>query len=284
VWFEIVVEVSAQHGEAVANFLIENGAPGIWSEDRSGHTLLTAHFANEPPLDSLRRFCADLGGDWLVLDPMSFSVRRIVEEDWAENWKLHFQPQLIGERLCICPSWASTTPPGRIAIVIDPGMAFGTGHHASTRSCLLLLESAVRQGHITRALDVGTGSGVLAIALAKLGVNAVLAVDNDPTARAIAAANVASNEVSANICIASTLDAVHGTFDLVTANLFANLLHELAPRLTRALRPSGLLICSGLLTADERALRNRYEALGLQVDDRYEEHAWVTLGLRRAPA
>jgi ribosomal protein L11 methyltransferase len=281
VWFEIAVDIPSQHGEAVANFLIENGAPGIRSEDRGGHTLLVAHFASAPPLDSLRRLCVDLGGDSWAADSMKVCVRRIAEEDWAENWKLHFQPQLVGERLCICPSWASTPPPGRIAVVIDPGMAFGTGHHASTRGCLLLLDSAVRRARITRGLDVGTGSGVLAIAMAKLGVMDVSAVDNDPTARAIAAANATANEVAPNICIAPTLDAVDGTFDLVAANLFANLLHELAPRLARALRASGLLICSGLLTADECALRSRYEALGLQVAERYQDQAWVTLGLRR---
>ncbi len=281
VWFEITVDVPVQHGEAVANFLIENGAPGIQSEDRGGHTSLIAHFANDPPLDSLRRFCADLGADSSLLSPMRISVRRIAEEDWAENWKLHLRPQLIGERLCICPSWASTPPPGRIAIIIDPGMAFGTGDHASTRGCLLLLESEVRRHRVARALDVGTGSGILAITLAKLGVTDVLAVDNDPTACAIAAANADSNNVSANIRVAATLDAARGTFDLVAANLFANLLCELAPRLASALRRSGLLICSGLLATDERALCSRYDALGLQVDERYEEHTWVTLGLRR---
>ncbi len=283
VWLEISVEVPGQYGEAVANFLIENGAPGIGLEERGDRTVLIAHFADDLPLASLRRFCADLLGDACGGQPAGIRVRRIAEEDWAENWKLHFPPQLVGERLCICPSW-TPAPPDRVTVVLDPGMAFGTGHHATTRGCLLLLEAAVRQGRIARALDVGTGSGVLAIALAKLGVREVSAIDTDPTARAVAEANVARNGVAGSVSVASTLDAVHGTFDLVTANLFATLLSELASRLTRALHPSGRLICSGFLVDDEPAVRGNYEAQGLQVGHRYEEHRWVTLAFKRREA
>ncbi len=284
VWLEITVEVPKQHGEALANFLIENGAPGIGMEEHGGRTVLIAHFADDPPLASLRRFCTDLLGDACGCGPAGIRVRRIAEEDWAENWKLHFPPQLVGDRLCICPSWTPVPPPDRVTVVLDPGMAFGTGHHATTRGCLLLLEAAVRQGRIARALDVGTGSGVLAIALAKLGVREVSAIDTDPTARAVAEANAARNGVAGSVRVASTLDAVYGTFDLVTANLFATLLRELAPRLIRALRPSGRLICSGFLVGDEPAVRGDYEAQGLQVDHRYEEHPWVTLALKRTGA
>lgn len=132
-----------------------------------------------------------------------------------------------------------------------------------------------------RALDVGTGSGVLAIALAKLGVGEVWGIDVDPAACTIAEANARQNGVSAQVHIAPGFDAVSGTFELITANLFANLLQELAPRLTGMLRPDGIVICSGLLAEDEARVRASYEELGLQLQDRFEESSWVTLALQQ---
>ncbi len=279
-WFEVIVEVPRDGADSVANFLIENGAPGVQIEEDDGRAVLTAHFAGAPPLQGLRRYCADVGCRWSA--PARIDVRETACEDWEHNWKLHFQPQLLGQHLYICPPWAVEPPPGRIAVVINPGMAFGTGQHASTRGCLYLLDDIAGERPIGRALDVGTGSGVLAIALAKLGSPEVWAIDNDRNACAIAVENVARNHVEACVRIGSALDEVRGTFDVVTANLFANLLQELAPRLAALVRRDGVLICSGFLDADEPALRQTYAGLGFHVDRRYEEPPWVTLRLRRA--
>jgi len=217
----------------------------------------------------------------LDIGPGKIMLKRIRQEDWAESWKLHFQPQAVGTRLYICPPWNCVAPAGRVSIVIDPGMAFGTGQHATTRSCLLLLERAMDDRGVTRALDVGTGSGVLAIALVKLGVLEVWAIDTDPMACTIAAANAVCNGVETCVHIRSSLDEVSGAFDLVTANLFANLLEEMAVRLVGLLRPGGVLICSGFLNADELRVRKTYEARGLRLVRRHEEQSWVTLTLQR---
>jgi ribosomal protein L11 methyltransferase len=168
-------------------------------------------------------------------------------------------------------------------VVIDPGMAFGTGHHASTRSCLEMLDFSMRAQQITRALDLGTGSGVLAIALAKLGVLDVWAIDIDPRACAVATANVIRNGVQKHVRIASDLNDVSGTFDLVVANLYADALKSLAGRLAERLEPSGMLICSGLLAGDEDGVRTAYELHGLHVVKHYSEQSWVTLALLREP-
>ncbi len=279
-WFEVIVEVPAGGADSVANFLIENGAPGVQIQEHDGRAVLTAHFAGAPPLQGLRRYCADIGCNWSA--PARIDVRETASEDWEHNWKLHFQPQPLGQHLYICPPWAVEAPPGRIAVVINPGMAFGTGQHASTRGCLHLLDDMAGEREIGRALDVGTGSGVLAIALAKLGSPAVWAIDTDRNACAIAAENVARNHVEAHVRIGSALNEVEGTFDIITANLFANLLQELAPRLAGLVRRDGVLICSGFLDADEPAVRQAYGGLGFQVYGRYEELPWVTLSLRRA--
>lgn len=280
-WFECTVDVPIEHGETVANFLIERGAPGLQSEEGKGIARLTAYYSAPPPLDALVRFCASVGCP--LHDNDSIRVRRVPHEDWAENWKAHFHPQALGERLYICPPWDCVAPAGRLAVVIDPGMAFGTGHHASTRGCLLLLEHALGDQRMERGLDVGTGSGVLAIALVKLGLTDVWAIDIDADACAIAEANAAHNSVEARMHIRHSLDEVPGTFDVLCANLFAHLLQQMAPELTDLVRPGGVFICSGFLINDEHAVCRAYEARGFHLARRHEEESWVTLALQRSP-
>lgn len=280
VWFELTVEVPAACSEAVANFLIETGAPGLQLDERGNSVRLLAHYSEAPSLEPLRRFCADLGAS--VSDD-GIGVREIREEDWAHNWKLHFPPQAVGERLYVCPPWEAVAPPGRVAVVIEPGMAFGTGHHATTCGCLTMLDWATINRRIRRALDVGTGSGILAVALAKLGVPDVWAVDVDAQALAIAAVNAARNDVATAIHFVSHIDLVGRSFELIAANLFANLLQEFAHRLTLLLAPGGLLICSGLLKQDEQEVCKTYEALGFEVGRRHEESDWITLAFSQPP-
>ena len=278
-WFECTLEVPADHSEAVGNFLIESGAPGLQTDDVDAVARLTAYFSTAPPIAALLRFCASIG---CALTNEDVAVRRVPAEDWAENWKAHFQPQAVGARLFICPPWAQTPPLGRVAVVIDPGMAFGTGQHATTHGCLVLLEQAVTNRPVSRALDIGTGSGVLAIALVKLGVPEVWAVDNDPNACAIAKTNAVANGVDAAVHVGSGVDAVTGSFDLIAANLFANLLEEMAPRVLGLLRPGGIFICSGFLAADEPRVRRAYEAREMRFVGRHEEQSWATLALQQS--
>ena len=279
-WFEVSVDVPRSCSEAVANFLIETGSPGLQVEELDDTAVLTAYFAHAPALESLCQFAAAIGAA-ASESALRVRARTIAEEDWADNWKRHFNPQCIGARLYVCPSWDCVPPAGRVAVVIDPGMAFGTGQHASTRGCLELLERAVETQPVRRALDVGTGSGVLAIALAKLGVAEVWATDVDPAACAIAAANAELNGVRPQLHIASTFESTRGPFDLITANLFANVLQELAPQLTRLLSPGGIVICSGLLVEDEQRIRAAYESLSCDLWARRDEDSWITVALQR---
>ncbi len=279
VWFECTVAVPLAYSEAVGNFLMESGAPGLQVEERDGLVTLTAHFPSEPPVESLRRFSAYIGYRLSGCD--AIRIRKVPDQNWAENWKAHFEPQLIGQRLYICPPWDCAPPAGRVAVIIDPGMAFGTGQHPSTRGCLQLLDGALWERQTTRALDVGTGSGVLAIAMAKLGVTAVWAVDTDANACAIAATNARANGVDGSVRVVAGLDDVRGTFGLIAANLFANALEELAAPLAHVLQPKGMLICSGLLVSDEDRVQTAYEAQELRLKQRYCEAPWVTLAFER---
>lgn len=277
-WFELQVDVPTAVSDAVANFLIESGSPGLQTDEHLAGVLLTAYYSQALPLEPLQRFCAAIG---FPLDHTAIRIREIAEEDWADNWKTHFRPQAIGTRLYVCPPWEARAPADRVAIVIDPGMAFGTGQHATTRGCLTLLEWAIAERPVERALDLGTGSGVLAIALAKLGVSEVWAVDTDPQAIAAARANAARNRVAASLHFAANVDAVPGVFEVIVANLFANMLQELAPTLSRRLAPGGVLVCSGLLSEEEARVRGVFEACGMAVRRRYNEAGWVTLGLEQ---
>jgi ribosomal protein L11 methyltransferase len=279
-WLEVSVDVPLEWSEAVANFLVERGSPGLQSLEHDGTTSLIAYFSEPPPLDALRRFCADLGWE-MEGAGATIRTRPLVEEDWAESWKQDFHPQAIGTQWYVCPSWQRDVPAGRIGIVIDPEMAFGTGHHASTRGCLLLMETALERGGISTAIDLGTGSGILAIALAKRGVSDVWAIDIDATACAVAAANATRNGVGDCVRVGGSLQEGPRRADLVVANLFTNALLELAPRLCDRLRPTGVLICAGFLIVDEARLCAAFESLGFRVDQRYEENSWVALALRR---
>jgi ribosomal protein L11 methyltransferase len=278
VWFEVTVEVARELSEAVANFLVESGAPGIQCDEHDGEASLTAYFPVPPPVEALRRFCAAIGAP---LSETAIRTRKTADEDWAQNWKLHFRPQCIGDRLYVCPPWDTTPPPGRVEVVIDPGMAFGTGQHPSTRGCLTLLEWALAFERTGRALDLGTGSGVLAITLAKLGVREVWAIDTDPQALAIARENAAHNGVESHLRFASSVGRARGPFGLIVANLYAKVLEALAQQLASLLAAGGILICSGLLRSEEHQVHKAYRSRGLEVCKGYEEDGWVSLALQR---
>jgi ribosomal protein L11 methyltransferase len=283
-WFEISVEVPTEHADAVSSFLFDQGTAGVEQEDGNTTALLRAYFDGEPPHRALRRFCAQLAGGSAAAAPPRINVRRLPDTDWTQRWKQEVQPLTVGTSLYVCPSWNAEPPPGRAAIVIDPGMAFGTGHHATTRACLLLLEEVTRSSRVRRALDFGTGSGILAIALARLGVGEVVAIDNDSTALEIAAANASRNGVLGAVEFTSTLEGVTGPFDLIVANLYSNLLAAEAVRMRDRLAAAGTLICSGFLEEDEPRVRDAYGRLGFVTRRRVQEGDWVSLALGRGGA
>ena len=145
-WTAVIVTAPDELTEAVGSFLIDLGAPGLVTEEGHNGTRITAHFLGDVPLDAIEQFCREL----LDLFPGSsrprIQVEPVADTDWAENWKLHFPPLAIGDRLYVHPPWIEEVPDGRVAVVINPGMAFGTGHHPSTRGCLLLLEGLLQPG------------------------------------------------------------------------------------------------------------------------------------------
>jgi ribosomal protein L11 methyltransferase len=212
----------------------------------------------------------------------------VAEEQWANAWKEHFHVTRIGARFVVKPSWrdAPRTPQDDdIVIELDPGMAFGTGLHPTTQMCLLTLEKHLHPGD--RVLDLGTGSGILAIAAAKLGAAVCLALDVDLVAVEAARANVSANGVSdavqveqGSLALLSTLYSPLSTagFDLALVNILAQVIVELCGQgLSEAVRPGGLAVFAGLIDTQEAGVRAALEQVGLQVIERTLEKDWVGL-------
>jgi ribosomal protein L11 methyltransferase len=216
------------------------------------------------------------------LRPIGDLTTRVVHEaDWAEVWKAHFPVLRVGRRIVIKPTWRRHRPqPDEVVVALDPGMAFGTGLHPTTRLCLAALERVADRGLVTgaRALDVGCGSGILAIAAARLGAASVLGVDTDPIAVEATVANAARNRLTRRIAAREgSLPTGEPPFDVVLANLIAGVLVALARELAEELRPGGTLVASGIYVDRETEVREAFARVGLEVGDRSAEGDWVAL-------
>ena len=208
-------------------------------------------------------------------------TRTVHEEDWAEAWKAYFPVMRIGRRLVIRPTWRRHRRVlDDVVLALDPGMAFGTGLHPTTRLCLTSLESIADEGRVDRArvLDVGCGSGILAIAAVKLGASEALGVDTDPIAIESTVANARRNRLARRIhARVGSLPSGEPAFDVVLANLIAGVLVPLADSLGTELRPDGTLVASGIFVDREAEVLSAFEAAGLVVQARSSEGDWVAL-------
>ncbi len=214
------------------------------------------------------------------------SAKTVNEEDWANAWKDYFHVTHIGQRLVIRPSWREYTPKSHeVVLTLDPGMAFGTGLHPTTRMCLEQVEQRVHAG--MKVLDVGTGSGILAIAAAKLGAESVYAIDNSSVAVESALANAEMNDLKERIkVVLGVLDDAEATrmvgqYDLVIANIIAHIIGSIASQLARVISPTGLLVVSGIIEARRHDAEDPLLAAGLELVEQVMIDDWMALVLRR---
>jgi ribosomal protein L11 methyltransferase len=208
---------------------------------------------------------------------------KITETDWLEAWKTFFAPQKISHRIVVTPSWQSY--PARqndIVITIDPGQAFGTGTHPTTMLCVRLLETYLKPGHAVA--DIGTGSGILLIAAAKLGAGVLTGVDADTTAIAVAQKNLLLNDISPNQFTLQTghlLEQINGRFDLVVANIFLNPILTLLDTLLPVMSSKAVFICSGFIRKQQGVIADKLERMGLNILATRFIDDWAAMAARR---
>jgi ribosomal protein L11 methyltransferase len=276
-WLTVAVEVAPELAEAMANLLFELGASGVLTDEGGGRARLEGAFharERERVAAAIERYLESLGERGAV------TTTAVEPVDWTAVYRAHHRPVLVGERFLVAPPWDVPPAPGRELLVIEPGMAFGTGQHETTRGCLEAIESVVASRRVASALDVGTGSGILALALARLGVARVVGIDVDPTVLPLARANLVANRAPRVALAAGSAAAVRARFDLVVANLLAGTVIAETMSLARAVETGGRLVLSGILDHQAPAVRDAYPEW--HVEAIRAEGEWRTLTLARA--
>ena len=288
------VTTSPEAAEAIAEALLRlTGQPAVVTLSRvtglaSVAAYLTdAEFWTPGRRRELKAALQAIQSCGLEVAPGRVSWRRVPPRDWSESWKRHFRPLAIGRALLVRPSWSPRRPlPGQAELVLDPGLSFGTGQHPTTAFCLREIVRLRPRREAASLLDVGTGSGILAIAAAKLGYDPVEAFDFDPDAVAVAARNAAENRVGDRIRlqrrdVARPAAKSARPFDVVCANLTADLLQSHGPSLAARVRPGGCLVLAGILAAEFGAVQARFETLGLTLARSARVGEWRSRSFRR---
>jgi ribosomal protein L11 methyltransferase len=285
-WLQVSVPVDAEVAEAVADVLsrfapggVALEMPGETNSVTGGTVIVKAYLPVGPDTVAVRGQVEEalwhLGRIAPVPAP-AFSI--VAEADWADAWKEHYHPLRVGQRVVIKPTWREfKAAPDDIVIEMDPGMAFGTGLHPTTQMCLSVLQENVWPGMCV--LDLGTGSGILALAAARLGANAVLALDTDPVAVAAAQENVQRNGVEDKVTVAQgSLEQATGTYDLVVVNILAKVIITLVHEgLAVRVRPQGIWVAAGMIEPQVAEVVAAMEAARLRVTAQRQISDWVTL-------
>jgi ribosomal protein L11 methyltransferase len=288
---ELRLEAPEAIAEPLTNFLWELGALGVVEEERPGALPeIRAFFPGDGPASE--ELCARARAYLEGLQVLGFPsagaprVSPLTEAPWQDAWRLHFQPQPVGRTLLVAPPWERPEPGGRLTLTLEPGRAFGTGQHGSTAGCLEALEALLARAPADRVIDLGTGSGILAVAAARLGVPRVLAIDTDPDAVAACAANAALNgldgAVQARLDDVATLEAPAAP--LVLANLLATAHLAFAARYRRLTAPGGALVLGGLLDGEAEEVTAALAVAGFTPEAARSRDGWTTLTFRAESA
>jgi len=292
-WLRISIIADEASADIIAGFLSEQTGGAEQVPIAAGSTAqekIIAYLKNDEQaaseLAAIEEFLTRLSAFLPDKQQPSLETEIIPEEDWNKAWKERFKPFSITAHLVIKPTWEPYTPAATEKVIeMDPGMAFGTGHHASTRLALsfiekLFYETGTPPGSV---LDVGTGTGILAMAGALFGAKKIVATDNDPEAVEVALENIARNNLQGSIQTSTTdLQDVPGTFALVIANIIHDTLIEIAGDLCSHMAPAGHLILAGILTGEQtESIRGAYSALGLVHVETRSEGEWSALLLKK---
>lgn len=281
-WNEITVTVPNSLKDAISGELSELGAAGIWESEETGpdHTRLVAYFEQSADIEAVRDALQTLFQREELILP-AFAIRSIEDQDWGERWKKSWKSFPLGRRFFIIPSWSDTEcPSDRFPIYIDPGQAFGTGTHETTQLTLEAMEVWMEPRRVV--LDLGTGSGLLAIAASFLGARIVHACDIDPVAVEVARENLERNTAHPISLMCGSIDAVaNGSLGFLLCNLTADVIVEILPEIHRALRPQGIVVFSGILNALSYDVRQIAKQQGLSMLQEKNRGEWCALVMRK---
>jgi ribosomal protein L11 methyltransferase len=209
----------------------------------------------------------------------TITYKELDEEDWAHSWKEYFHPLKIGRNLVVKPTWRDyRAKPGEAVIELDPGMAFGTGTHPTTAMCTAMIERYFKKGN--SFLDVGTGSGILLIAAAKLGADKIYGIDNDPTALTVAAGNLKLNHLEAlqiGLICTDLLIGIRDRFDIIVANILSHIILDLLKDIRRVLTSGGIFVCSGIVDTNEKQVVDAMEDTGFTILEINSKNEWVAI-------
>lgn len=286
-WWELHLVVDPDFEDLAFWRLQDFGCKGTVSE-RKGRQLEVKAYADRAhtspsDLKDLRaRLQADAAS--VSLSPPSLEWTHLDSEDWANTWKKHWHPVFVGDRFLVNPIWIEVPPHGdRHVLLLDPGVAFGTGEHATTQMCLESLEELLGTHPHQTLADIGCGSGILSLGAAKLGASSIYAVDIEPQAIAVTQKNCDRNQLSETICVQlGSIEAVDRTVDGVICNILAEVIIPLAPEYARITHANSWIVLSGLIYAQVEAVTAAMHAAGWTVVSQRSRGEWVCLKLRRS--
>ena len=305
-WMAAVVIVDAVPAEPavdmISTLFTDLGLSGVVIEDpdmeppegwgdnalpKPDHHSVTGYF---PQNETLSSNCLKLEQGLAALKQaqgMAFQIHyhEVDEEDWAESWKAYFWPEKLTDILVVKPTWREYTPAeGEMIIEIDPGMAFGTGTHPTTALCIQMIQEYLKPGDTF--LDVGTGSGILMVAAARLGASRLSGTDADRLACDIARQNLLLNRIDPDrfsIKSGNLVDTVTETFQLISANILSEVILVLLDDVQRALVPGGVLICSGIIESNQKLVVEKMKATGFQILEVRSKDGWVAIAGKQKP-
>jgi ribosomal protein L11 methyltransferase len=321
IWYEITLHSTEEAMEMVSNFFHEHGAGGVSIEESGnlnrardtsfgqwydlplndipeGEAIIQAYYPETENIEHIRglleRFIEQIRDYSIDVGKAHISVKIVDEEDWANAWKQYFKPVAISDRITIKPTWEDyESKPGEIVIDLDPGMAFGTGTHATTALCLQTLEQFIQPG--MDVIDIGTGSGILAVGAIKLGAQHVLALDLDPIAVSSATENVRLNHIEQQVTIMesdllqvlkqngdSSEIGVSLPVDLIVANILADIILLFIEDVYEALMPGGIYIASGIIGKKAAEVERALEEAGFHVARTNRDQDWVAIAAVKA--
>lgn len=279
-WAEIEIEAESDAVDAVGHILSSSGCNGFRVKDDAPVPIVLGYLPMDDRLEDrlyeLKASLLALPDHGITTAGSTLVVRNIHEADWANAWKEFYKPIPLGRTILVTPPWEDISAySDRVPVIVDPGMAFGTGSHPTTQLCLVALEDYLRPGE--HVADIGTGSGILAIAAKKLGANYVVATDIDPLAVSVASENCSVNSVEITVQHTEPDEA----YDLVVANILADVIIDYSELFANIVKPNGVLIASGIIDTRENDVRFAVEGFGFSPLETRRQGEWVALIFRR---